>query len=203
MDKIVLVGAGGHAKASIDVIEAEKKYSIFGLVEKSSAGIQEILGYRVVGSDDDLEKIIKEAGFALVTVGQIKTPVVRIRLFETLKLFGFNLPVIASPTAHLSKHSSIDEGSIIMHGAVVNASAGIGRNCIINNKALIEHDAIVRDHCHIATGAIINGDVTIGRGTFIGSGAVIYNGISIGNNCIVAAGLTVKRSINNNSVIRD
>ena len=201
MDKIVLVGAGGHAKASIDVIEAEKKYSIFGLVEKSSAGIQEILGYKVVGSDDDLEKIFGEVGCALVTVGQIKSPAVRTRLFETLKSIGFNMPVIASPTAHISKHSSIGDGSIIMHGAVVNASAGIGKNCIINNKALVEHDVKIQDHCHIATGAIINGDVTIGRGTFIGSGAVIYNGISIGDNCVVAAGLTIKRSIKNNSVI--
>jgi len=201
MDKIVLVGAGGHAKACIDVIETEKKYSIYGLVEKSSIDNQEILGYKIVGSDDDLEKIFREVGCALVTVGQIKSPAIRGRLFETLKSIGFNLPVIASPFAHLSKHSSIGDGSIIMHGAVVNASAGIGKNCIINNKALVEHDVKIQDHCHIATGAIINGDVTIGRGTFIGSGAVIYNGISIGDNCVVAAGLTIKRSIKNNSVI--
>jgi len=202
MDKIVLIGAGGHAKACIDVIETEKKYSIYGLVEKSSIDNHEILGYKVVGSDDDLEKIIKEVGSALVTVGQIKSPVIRARLFETLRSIGFNLPVIASSTAHLSKHSSIGEGSIIMHGAVVNSSASIGKNCIINNKALVEHDVTIHDHCHIATGAIINGDVTIGRGTFIGSGAVIYNGISIGDNCVIAAGLAVKRSIKNNSIIR-
>ena len=191
MDKIVLVGAGGHAKACIDVIETEKKYSIYGLVEKSSIDNQEILGYKIVGSDDDLEKIFREVGCALVTVGQIKSPAIRVRLFETLESIGFKLPVIVSPSAHLSKHSSIGDGSIIMHGAVVNASAGIGKNCIINNKALVEHDVKIQDHCHIATGAIINGDVTIGRGTFIGSGAVIYNGISIGDNCVVAAGLTI------------
>jgi len=202
MDKIVLVGAGGHAKACIDVIETEKKHSIYGLVEKSSIDNQEILGYKIVGSDDDLEKIFGEVGCALVTVGQVKSPAIRVKLFETLKSIGFNLPVIASPSAHLSKHSSIGDGSIIMHGAVVNASAGIGKNCIINNKALVEHDVKIQDHCHIATGAIINGDVTIGRGTFIGSGAVIYNGISIGDNCVVAAGLTIKRSIKNNSIIR-
>jgi len=201
MDKIVLVGAGGHAKACIDVIEAEKKHSIYGLVEKSFIDNQEILGYKVLGSDDDLENIFEEVGFALVTVGQIKSPTVRISLFEKLKSIGFNLPVIAPPAAHISKHSSIGEGTIIMHGAVVNASSSIGKNCIINNKALVEHDVKIQDHCHIATGAIINGDVTIGRGTFIGSGAVIYNGISIGDNCVVAAGLTIKRSIKNNSVI--
>ena len=195
MDKIVLVGAGGHAKACIDVIETEKKHSIYGLVEKSSIDNQEILGYKIVGSDDDLEKIFGEVGCALVTVGQIKSPAIRGRLFETLKSIGFNLPVIASPFAHLSKHSSIGDGSIIMHGAVVNASAGIGKNCIINNKALVEHDVKIQDHCHIATGAIINGDVTIGRGTFIGSGAIVNNGVNITSNCIIGAGTLVTQDI--------
>ena len=34
MNKIVLVGGGGHARSCIDVIEMENKFSIAGIVDK-------------------------------------------------------------------------------------------------------------------------------------------------------------------------
>lgn len=202
MNNILLVGAGGHAKACIDVIETEGKYSIAGIIDKTDSNDGELMGYRVIGNDDDLENLVHDYQKVLVTVGQIKSPSIRIRLFEQLMSLGFKLPVIYSPISYVSKNTSIGDGTIVMHGAVINAASQIGSNCIINNKALIEHDSEIGDHCHISTAAVVNGEVEIGKGTFIGSGAIIHNGIKIGANCVISAGAIIRKSVPDGSVVR-
>ena len=82
--------------------------------------------------------------------------------------------------------------SIIMHDALVNASASIGKNCIINTKALIEHDAIIGDHCHISTGAVINGGVDIKQGTFFGSNATSREYVASSEVDFIKAGVVYK-----------
>jgi len=198
MDDILLLGAGGHARACIDVIEQQGKYKIAGLIQNENATDKYNLGYPVIGTDEDLPKLRKDYNYALITVGQIKSPETRKRLYDMLTGMGFKLPVIKSPLSYVSKHAEIGEGTIIMHGAIVNASARVSRNCIINSKSLIEHDAVVGDHCHVSTGAIINGEVLVGNGTFIGSGALTRHSISIGNNCVIGAGTVLKTDLPDN-----
>jgi sugar O-acyltransferase (sialic acid O-acetyltransferase NeuD family) len=177
--KILLIGGGGHCKSVIDVIEQEDKYSITGIVDKKELIGQEVLGYKVIGSDDNLLELFNECKNALVTVGQIKSNVVRVKLFSTLKEIGYTLPTIVSPLAYVSKHSRVDEGTVIMHQAVVNVDARVGKNCIINSKALVEHDAIIEDNCHISTAAIINGGVRVKENSFVGSNATSKEYIEI------------------------
>jgi len=203
MDKILLIGAGGHARSCIDVLEKENQFEIAGLIEKGESISNESLGYPIIGTDDDLQVLRQQYKNALITVGQIKTPKVRIKLFQLLKKLDFTLPVILSPKSYVSKHAQIGEGTIIKHGAIVNANAKIGKNCIINNRTLIEHDSIIRDHCHIATGAIINGETSVGKKTFVGSGVVTKQGISIGDNCIIGAGVILKTDIPENQIIKN
>ena len=202
MDKILLIGAGGHARSCIDVLEEENQFEIAGLIEKGERISNNSLGYSVIGTDDDLKVLRKHYKNAIITVGQIKSPKIRIKLYQLLKELDFTLPVIVSPHAYVSKHAQIGEGSIIMHGVIINANAKIGNNCIINNRALIEHDAVIGDHCHIATGAIINGEVSVGNETFIGSGAITKQCISIGNNCIVGAGIILKNDVKHNLSVK-
>ena len=160
MRSLLLVGGGGHCRSCIDVIEAAEIYRIEGIIQpKESAGL--ILGYPVIGSDADLPQLLTTSKSALVTVGQIRTPEIRIRLFDSLKQLGAELPIVTSPRAYCSKRSKIGQGSIIMHGAIVNAGACIGDNCIVNSQALVEHHVEIDDHCHISTGARVNGNVSI------------------------------------------
>ena len=203
MNKILLIGAGGHSRACIDVIEQENKFKIAGLIDKKTDYTDENLGYPIVGTDEDLKQLRNKYQFALVTVGQIKSPNIRINLYNILKSIGYMLPVVVSNNAHVSKHARIDEGTIILHGVVVNTGARIGRNCIINNQSLIEHDAIISDHCHIATGAIINGEVKVGEGSFIGSGVVINHRVKIGRNCVIGSGSVIKTNIPDNQLIKN
>ena len=192
MNKIILIGGGGHCKSVIDVIEQEARFEIAGIIDKPELLGSKILGYPVIGNDFDLENLAKKYQNALVTVGQIKSALARIKLYDLAIKAGFALPSIVSPNAYISKHSKIGNGTVIMGNVIVNANVSIGDNCIINSKALIEHDCLISSHCHISTNAIINGGVTIGSKSFIGSNVTTKNNITIKENSFIKAGSLVK-----------
>lgn len=179
MKEIIILGAGGHCRSLIDVIELENRFKIAGIIDNELQIRNKILDYEVIGNDNDLKELRKKYKYAIIGVGQIKTSKIRIKLFETLKDLGFILPVIISPRAYVSRYAKIDEGSVIVHDVLVNANAKIGKNCIINTKALIEHDAVIENHCHISTGAIINGGAVVKENTFFGSNAVSKEGVTL------------------------
>ena len=191
MRNIVLIGGGGHCKSVIDVIEQEGRFEIVGIVERPDFLETDVLGYQIIGNDSDLVDLAKKYKYALITVGQIKSPSLRIKLFDLATKAGFTLPNIISPNAYVSKHSSIGKGVVVMHNAIVNTNASIGDNCIINSKALIEHDCLISKNCHISTNATINGGVTVESGCFIGSSATTKESITIDENSFIKAGSLV------------
>ena len=194
MKGLLLIGGGGHCKAAIDVIEAAG-LAIAGVLERPARGFSEVLGYPVLGDDDALSSLVAQGHAALVTIGQIKSAAPRIRAFEAAKAAGAQIPCVVSPRAHVSRHAELKDGTLVLHGAVINAAAHVGLNVIVNSLALIEHDAEVGDHCHVATGARVNGNVTLGAGCFIGSGAVLKNGITVGAGSVIGAGAVILRDI--------
>lgn len=199
---LILVGGGGHCHSVIDVIEEAGKFRIAGIVDVKERAGEKIMGYRIIGSDADLERLAKEYTFFLVTVGQIKTYISRLRIYELLRSMGAVMASIISPNAYVSRHAHIGAGTVILHGATVNAGAVIGENCIINSHALVEHGVEIGSHCHISTGSIINGEARIGDRTFVGSGSVIRQGLEIGSGCIVGAGSLVLKDIGDDMVYR-
>lgn len=185
--KLILIGGGGHCAACIDVIEQEDKFEIAGIVDRNAID-GTLLGYPILGCDDDLQALRSSYDFALITIGQIKSPSTRVRLFECVKSLGFIPPTIISPRAYVSKHALVGEGTIIMHDALVNSRVTIGCNCIINTKALVEHDGVIEDNCHISTGAIVNGGAMVRQGTFVGSNAVTKESVKTKENDFIKAG---------------
>ena len=192
---LILIGAGGHTRACIDVVEEQGDFQIAGLVGLPEECHTKLMGYQVIGGDSDLSELAKIYKYALVTTGQILSAENRIRLFQRATDAGFKLPVIVAPTAHVSRHARLGIGSIVMHGSVVNAGVTVGNNCIVNTNSLLEHDVIIGDHCHISTGAIVNGSAVVNSGTFIGSASVVKEGVEIGKGCLVGMGLTVRHSL--------
>ncbi len=202
-NSILLVGAGGHSEACIDVIERQKKYKIQGLIGIKNEKNKLVLNrYKILGTDDDLIKLSKKIKNALVTVGQIKSADTRLKIFNKLKELKFNLPIIKSPHSILSKYSKIGDGTIIMHGAIVGPNVKIGKNCIINSNSLIEHGSTIGDNTHIATSVTINGNVKIGSNVFIGSGTTIKQKIIIGDNSIIEMGQMIFKNCPSNSFFK-
>jgi sugar O-acyltransferase (sialic acid O-acetyltransferase NeuD family) len=193
LDTIVLIGGGGHCKACIDVLETAH-FTIVGILEKDPAELQ-VLNYPVIGNDDIIEELIEKKYRFLITIGQIKNALPRIRLYDKIKQSQGKLETVISPFSLVSKYSSVGEGTIIMHQALINADTRIGDNCIINTKALIEHDCIIGDHTHISTAAIVNGGCIIGNRVFVGSNSVLAQGVHIADDVIIGSGSVIINNV--------
>ena len=204
MVPLLLIGAGGHTKSCIDVIEKEGKFQIAGLIGQNNEVNKSILGYKIIGSDLDLPNLRKKYEFAFITIGQIKTPSIRIKMFQILKQLNFQIPVIQSPFAIISKNSEIGEGTIIHHNTVIYSKTKIGRQCVINTNVSIGTEGLGLEfdkskNCYVKIpqiGSVNIGDqVEIGPNstirrsaigeTKIGNGTKIGSMCNIGHNCVL------------------
>lgn len=191
MNKLIIIGCGGHAKTIIELISHSKKWEIYGLIGQTHEVGGKILGFKCIGDNNDLKSIYRDCKNAFIGIGQIKSPQKRIYIAQLLEELKFNMPIIFSKNAIISKFANIKKGSSIGHGSIVNANSKIGSFCIINSMALIEHDVVIGNFCHVSTGALINGGVEIGEGTFVGSGSIIREGLKIPPNSFIKAGTKV------------
>lgn len=198
MKPLILIGGGGHCKSVIEVAESAG-YTILGVLDMPEEVGKEILSTKVIGTDDDIPAYVDKAEF-VITVGFIKNPNTRIKLYNKVKETGGKLATVIASSAHVSKYAKIGEGTVVMHQAFVNAGAKVGNNVILNTFTNIEHDAVIGDQCHISTGTMVNGDCKVGNNCFIGSQSVLANGITIGDDIIVGAGSLVRKSISEKGI---
>lgn len=195
---LILVGGGGHCKSVIDVAESAG-YNILGILDMPKEVGRQVFDYKVIGTDNDIPQYVNKAEF-IITVGFIKNPAIRIKIYNRIKEAGGKLATLVASTARVSKYSTLGEGTVIMHQAFINAGAKIGANCIINTFCNIEHDAVVGDQCHISTGTMVNGDCKIGERVFVGSQSVLANGVSIADDIIVGAASFVRKNLKENGI---
>jgi sugar O-acyltransferase (sialic acid O-acetyltransferase NeuD family) len=193
MKPLILVGGGGHCKSVMEAAESAG-YSILGVLDMPENVGKNILSTKVIGTDDDILAYVDKAEF-VITVGFIKNPSTRIKIYNKIKEAGGKLATVVASTAYVSKYATLGEGSVVRHHALVNADAKVGCNVILNNFVNIEHDAVIGDQCHISTGAMVNGECHVGERCFIGSQSVLANCITVGDDIIVGAGSCVRKSI--------
>lgn len=198
MEKIIILGSGGHAQSLIDVIERQGIYDIAGYIVNDSSGLDSKAVYPVIGCDNDLSLFYKDGiRNAAIGIGFLGKGTLRNKLYKNLKEIGYSLPVICDPSAIISKRVSVGEGTFIGKGAVVNAGAKIGKMCIINTGAIIEHGCQVGDYSHVAVGSVLCGDVCIGCETLVGANATVIQGRIVGDRCIVPAGEVIRKNVIN------
>lgn len=184
MKQMVLYGAGGHAKVIKDIAEATNTI-IKGIIDDNPER-NEFMNLKVFHTWNGEGEII-------VSIGDNN---IRKIIVDKLNKFpNTNFGIAIHPSAILSPHCIIGEGSVIMQGSIIQSCTKIGKHCIINSGASIDHDCTIKDFVHISPHATICGDVTIGEGTWIGAGAVVIPGINIGKNCVIGAGSVVCKNI--------
>ncbi len=190
MEKIVIIGYGGHAKSVADSIRFLGIYEIAGYTDVEDR--QADLPY--LGTDDALRQIyasgVTNAAFG---VGYMGTADVRDRLYETAKNIGFSMPPILDPTAILAADAAVGEGTYVGKRAVVNAGSRVGKMCIINTGAIAEHECVIGDFTHLAVGATLCGQVRVGTHCLIGASSTVLQCLSIGDHVTVGAGAVVTK----------
>ena len=198
MEKMVIIGYGGHAKSVIDCIQATKKYEIVGYTDVEDKGGN----FPYLGTDDQLEHIfesgVHSAAFGLGYMGK---STLRDKLYGQVKHIGFELPVVADPTAIIASDAVIGEGTFIGKRAVINADSRVGKMCIVNTGAIIEHENVIGDFSHVAVGAVLCGNVRIGMHCLAGANSTVLQGVSVGDDSIIGAGALVLTDVDSNVTV--
>ncbi len=194
MKEVIGLGAGGHAKVVIEILQMRGEYEVIGLLDpQSSLWHTDILNVPVLGDDNLLSELYNNQGvrYAFIGLGSVGDSRPRQRLYQKARDQKLEIVRAIHPQAWISPSAQVGYGPTIMAGAVINANVRFGDNVIVNTGAIVEHDCIIGDHVHIATGAHLAGSVYVEEGAHIGLGASVLQGVRIGRNAIVGAGAVV------------
>lgn len=193
MKKLLVIGAGGHARSVIDSALDSKEFDEIGVVSSNKLEWDTYRGVSWIGADEDAKRLFDEGfHYAVLGIGFMGNgSPLRERLFELYKEIGFRFSSIIDPSAIVSKGSVIDEGVFIGKGAVVNANAHIGCCSIINSASLVEHDCIIGDFTHIAVRAVLCGAVSVGSCVLVGANSTVLQELTVGDGAVIGAGALV------------
>jgi sugar O-acyltransferase (sialic acid O-acetyltransferase NeuD family) len=189
-DKLILVGAGGHARVVFDALRtlgAWRSIEIRDDVPKAASACFDGLPVMTPALPPEMDGVL-----AHVALGHNDT---RRRLAEKLLSRGARLASVVHPRATVSSLAEIADGTFIAANAVVTVAARVGAAAIINHGAVVDHDCAVGAFAHIAPGAVLGGGVVIGAGVLVGAGAVILPGIKIGDGACIGAGAVVTKPV--------
>lgn len=201
MEKIIVVGGGGHAKVIISILKKIEKYEIIGFTSLEKK--EEIFGVPFLGSDEVLNEYFNKGVQKLALgLGQIKSSEPRRKIVNKLLEIGFDFPKIVSPDSIISEDVEIGNGTIIMNGVVVNCATCIGNFSIVNTNSSIDHDCNIGSFTHIAPGATLGGEVKVGVDVLIGIGTNVMQCTEICDGCIISAGSTVSKSLYKKGIYR-
>ncbi len=190
MEKIVVIGGGGHAKVVISILKKNRDHDVIGYVDPVNNG--QILGVPYIGDDSVLSNLAKqEVTQAVIGIGHAADPSLRMSLADKTLEMGFSFPAIISPDAIVNEDIELGKGTVVMDGAVINASLRTGSFVIINTGSLVDHDCQIGNYSHVGPGAVLCGGVNIGDGVLIGAGAIVCPGKIITDNCVIGAGTVV------------
>lgn len=189
--KVVIIGAGGHAKVIADIIEKSGDEIVGFLDDNKKMGTTIIKEYKVLGDfNNRFPLAIANSDYEfIIAIGDNKKRE-EISHSPNLKFY-----TAIHPSAQIGLDVEIKEGTVIMGNACINSSAKIGKHCIINTGAIIEHDNIIEDFVHISPNVALGGTVKIGKNTHVGIGSIIKNNITICENCKIGAGAVVVKDI--------
>jgi len=202
--RVVGVGAGGHAKILVELLEQTRIYELVGFtdVDRTRWGAK-LMGYPVLGGDEVLAELYeKGVRAAFIGVGAVSSGGTKLRakLFRQLAEIGFEMPTLIHSKAAVSPSASIGVGSVVMAGAVMSSDVRVGDNVVVYSGTVIEHDSVIESHVLLSPGVKIAGGVKIQEGTFLGIGASIIQGVSVGRWTTIGAGAVVLKHLNDNVV---
>lgn len=196
MKKLVILGAGGHARVVADCAQAMNKYKDIVFIDDSFPERKKNLAWPIVDKLAHWKDYIESAEF-IVAIGNND-----VRLSLSLDILKHNgiLANIIHPQAIISPHISLGLGNMIFAGAIINAGSTIKTATIINTAATVDHDCILENGVHLSPGVNLAGTVHIGEKSWLGVGSNVIQCTKIAANTQTGAGTTVIKNTEANSL---
>lgn len=191
---LVIVGAGGHGRETLDIAEAcnavTPTYEVLGFcADAFDPALVERRGVPVLGAVDALRSV--DATY-VIGIGTSET---RRDLDAVITSYGREATVLAHPLSSQGSDLRIAPGVLLAAGARVTTNVTLGRHTHLNVDAVVSHDCVVGDYVTLSPGVLVNGTVTLGDGVFLGTGAVVLPGRTIGAWARIGAGAVVTRDV--------
>lgn len=186
MNRLIIIGAGGHGKVIADAA-LKNGYTNICYIDDHEKG--NVMGFPIIGTSSDIECLIDDNTDFIIGIGNNS---IRKTIAET---YNINWVSIVHPSAQIAFNVKIGKGTVVMANAVVNACATIGEHCIINTGAIVEHDNVIENYVHISPNAALGGTVRIGELTHIGIGATVINNVDICEKCIIGGSAAAVKNI--------
>ena len=187
MNRLIIIGAGGHGKVIADAA-LKNGYTNICCVDDNATG--DAMGFPIIGTTADVECLNDGNTDFVIGIGN---NAIRKTIAE---IHNVNWVSIVHPSAQIGFDAEIGKGTVVMANAVVNVCAKIGVHCIINTGAIVEHDNVIENYVHISPNVALGGTVRIGSLTHVGIGATVKNNIEICSDCTIGAGAVVVKNIN-------
>ena len=196
LQKVVILGAGGHSQVAADIILSSMNdsvaYDLVGFLDDDPSLVDKvILGKPVLGLISDLNQIPHDGIF--IAIGNNHT---RAILYKQLTKQEERLVNLIHYSAVIAANVRLGSGVMIAPGAIINSGTVIGNNVIINTGAIVDHHNEIANHVHIAPGTHLGGDVTVEEGSLIGIGSTIIPQRKVGAWSIIGAGSVVTMDVN-------
>ena len=186
MNRLIIIGAGGHGKVIADAA-LKNGYTNICYIDDHATG--DVMGFPIIGTSADIERLNDGITDFIIGIGN---NAVRKTIAEE---YNVNWVSIVHPSAQIAFNAEIGKGSVVMANAVVNACATVGEHCIINTGAIVEHDNVIENYAHISPNVALGGTVRIGSLTHVGIGATVKNNTEICSECTIGAGAVVVKNI--------
>lgn len=187
---MLIYGAGGHAKVVVDCLIAQQEM-VSGIFDDDPA----VVSFMGIGVMNFYSEIFRPEEKLIIAIGN--NGMRKIISGKVSHAFG----IVQHPSAEISGHAYLGEGSVVFHQAVVQSGTVIGRHVIINTSAVVDHDCHLYDFVHVAPNCTLCGGVKVGEGSLIGAAAVLLPGISVGRWCIIGAGSVVVKDVPDHGVV--
>lgn len=205
MEKIIIIGAGGHASEIVEYIECMNfsKYSstisfdIIGIIDDDFQNFSKYdYNYKYLGTitNHEYQKNISY----VIGIANLKY---RKNIVEKFLTNGCKFTNIIHPTAMIAKTANIGTGNVISHNVSIGPLANIGNFNVINSRVTIGHDSSIKDFNFLSPVVALGGNTSLESHNLIGTSACTIPGISIGSSNTVMAGMVLNKSIENNQVV--
>ncbi|WP_010582681.1 NeuD/PglB/VioB family sugar acetyltransferase [Schlesneria paludicola] len=186
--KTVVIGAGGHGKVVVSVLQAAGRVVDAVYDDEKSLWGTEVLGVPVLGPISELQQDPKRYA-GIIGIGSAK---LRRRLVEIL-----DLEWLTAIHPHASVHPSVKlgAGTVVFAGAVLQPGAVVGNHVIVNTAASIDHDCQIGSFVGIGPGTHLSGTVHIADGSLLGTGCCVLPNVCIESDVTIGAGTVVIENV--------
>ena len=183
MQRLVVIGSGGHAKVVIATAQAAG-FTVTAIVDDDPATHgRAVLGIAVGGPTaavlDDPEAT------AVLAIGSNRA---RAKLAAAARCA---FATLVHPSAVVHASAMLAPGTVVFAGVVIQPDSVLGAHVIVNTGASIDHDCAIGDFVHVAPGVRLAGNVTLGQGAMMGIGSCAIPGVTVGAWTTVGAGASV------------